>query len=216
MTINDFDYDCMQRKKIAASAKHIKRGSKSKRCTLPSDNLTAAQLRKRNGEIKNMDLTKPTSFKDFKTWPIDLQKEYLTRYIKEFGCSINDLSMIFNVSPPTLRNYLKKIEFDNSVFSRGKHMSKANRMRFHQWLRNYRPDFTDNKQEGEDPQQVVQDGPTASVAGNLGNGSMMGTPRICMDFTGILNVSQISRTLLSLAEGKRVRVSVTIEEDVDE
>ena len=46
--MHDFDYDAMQKKRIARGASHMKRGSKSKKCTLPSDYLTAAQKRRLN------------------------------------------------------------------------------------------------------------------------------------------------------------------------
>ena len=49
--MNDFDFDVLQKKRIARGAYHRKNGSKSKRCTLPSDYLTAAEKRKLNGEV---------------------------------------------------------------------------------------------------------------------------------------------------------------------
>ena len=42
--MNDFDYDALQKKRIAAGARHMKRGSRSKRCSLPSDNLTPSRM----------------------------------------------------------------------------------------------------------------------------------------------------------------------------
>lgn len=47
--MNDFDYDIVQKKRLVASARKQKCGSKSKKCSLPSDNLTAAQLKAKNG-----------------------------------------------------------------------------------------------------------------------------------------------------------------------
>ena len=45
--MNDFDFDCLQKKRLAQQAKYRKRGSKSKKCT-PSDfsdiDFTAIQL----------------------------------------------------------------------------------------------------------------------------------------------------------------------------
>lgn len=38
--MTDFDYDVKQRRELARAAKYRKRGSKSKKCTLPSDYLT--------------------------------------------------------------------------------------------------------------------------------------------------------------------------------
>lgn len=216
-TIDDFNYDCMEKKRIASGSKHMKRGSKSKKCTLPSDLLTAAQIKKKNGKVINMDMAKPTSLRNFKTWPTDIQKEYLTRYINEFGCTIADLAQIFGCSYSAFRKHLTDIEFDTSVFAVGKRMSKENRFRFRQWLSTYYPEFQSKETprvEAPDSEPVPEvpnqeDHPADSTNER---DSLMGTPRVCMDFTGLLNVHQIANTLLSVANGKRVKVSVVIEE----
>lgn len=215
--IDDFNYDCMEKKRIASGSRHMKRGSKSKKCTLPSDLLTAAQIKKKNGKVINMDMAKPTSLRNFKTWPTDIQKEYLTRYINEFGCTIGDFAQIFGCSYSAFRKHLSDIEFDTSVFAVGKRMSKENRFRFRQWLSTYYPDFkepvqsedTDKKMEDSVPVPVpVQKDPIEERHTD----ALMGTPRVCMDFTGLLNVHQIANTIRSVASGKRVKVSVVIEE----
>ena len=60
--MNDFDYDALQKKRIASGAFHMKRGSRSKRCSLPSDNLTPAQLKRRNGPVSTYKLDQPMSW----------------------------------------------------------------------------------------------------------------------------------------------------------
>lgn len=211
--MDDFSYDCMQKKKTASGARHMKRGSKSKKCSLPSDMLTPAQIKKKHGKVINMDMTKPTSFQDFKKWPVDLEREYLMRYVNELGCTIADLAQIFNIGYSSLRKLLVDIDFDMSVFQAGKRMSKENRFRFRQWLSTYRPDF---QVAERDAQKGL---PTASAEAERiepetekKEDALMGTPRVCMDFTGLLNVHQIANTLMSVANGKRVKVSVVIEE----
>ena len=42
--MRDFDYEVLQRKRIAQQAKHKKKGSKTCKCSLPSDYLTAKQI----------------------------------------------------------------------------------------------------------------------------------------------------------------------------
>lgn len=205
ISIDDFSYDCMIKKRVASGAKHMKKGSKSKKCSLPSDALTEAQLRKRNGEVTNMNMGTPTSLKDFKKWPVDIQKEYLMKYINEFGCTIADLTQIFGCSYSAFRKHLSEIGFDTSVFSTGKRMSQENRFKFRQWLSTYRPEFSDGEQINLDSAAVTKNEERPSS-------TLMGTPRMCMDFTGLLNVHQIANTLLSVANGKRVKVSVVIEE----
>ena len=97
--MNDFDYDALQKKRIAAGARHMKRGSRSKRCSLPSDNLTPAQLKRRNGPVSTYKLDAPMMWDDFKAMPVDLQKKYLTYLVETYGATNEMLGDMFYVHP---------------------------------------------------------------------------------------------------------------------
>ena len=97
--MNDFDYDALQKKRIAAGARHMKRGSRSKRCSLPSDNLTPAQLKRRNGPVSTYKLDAPMMWDDFKAMPVDLQKKYLTNLVETYGATNEMLGDMFYVHP---------------------------------------------------------------------------------------------------------------------
>ena len=97
--MNDFDYDALQKKRIAAGARHMKRGSRSKRCSLPSDNLTPAQLKRRNGPVSTYKLDAPMRWDDFKSMPVDLQKQYLTNLVETYGATNEMLGDMFYVHP---------------------------------------------------------------------------------------------------------------------
>lgn len=97
--MNDFDYDALQKKRIAAGARHMKRGSRSKRCSLPSDNLTPAQLKRRNGPVSTYKLDAPMRWDDFKAMPEDLQKKYLTNLVETYGATNEMLGDMFYVHP---------------------------------------------------------------------------------------------------------------------
>lgn len=97
--MNDFDYDVLQKKRIAAGARHMKRGSRSKRCSLPSDNLTPAQMKRRNGPVSTYKLDEPMGWDDFKTMPVDLQKKYLTNLVETYGATNEMLGDMFYVHP---------------------------------------------------------------------------------------------------------------------
>ena len=97
--MNDFDYDALQKKRIAAGARHMKRGSRSKRCSLPSDNLTPAQLKRRNGPVSTYKLDEPMRWDDFKAMPADLQKKYLTNLVETYGATNEMLGDMFYVHP---------------------------------------------------------------------------------------------------------------------
>ena len=97
--MNDFDYDVLQKKRTAAGARHMKRGSRSKRCSLPSDHLTPAQLKRRNGPVSTYKLDAPMRWDDFKAMPVDLQKKYLTNLVETYGATNEMLGDMFYVHP---------------------------------------------------------------------------------------------------------------------
>lgn len=107
--MHDFDYDTMQKKRIACGASHMKRGSKSKKCTLPSDYLTAAQKRRLNGPVITYKLDEPMSWESFKAMPEDLQKQYILNL--QNTCQANDkmISKLFGKSDVTVGEYRKKL-----------------------------------------------------------------------------------------------------------
>ncbi len=82
--MNDFDYDALQKKRIARGAYHKKNGSKSKGCTLPSDYLTAAQKRKLNGEVKTLELNRPIRREEYCAMTDDEKKQYLEFLIERY------------------------------------------------------------------------------------------------------------------------------------
>ena len=100
--MNDFDYDVLQKKRTAAGARHMKRGSRSKRCSLPSDNLTPAQLKRRNGPVSTYKLDAPMSWYDFRAMPEDLQKQYLTYLIETYKATLPMLGDLFHVHYTTV------------------------------------------------------------------------------------------------------------------
>lgn len=77
--MDDFTYDVIENKRIASGARHRKRGSKSRRCVMPSDLLTAAERKRLNGHVKNYNLSAPMKWAEFKAMPDDLQLEYLEK-----------------------------------------------------------------------------------------------------------------------------------------
>ena len=73
--MDDFTYDCWQKKQLAQQARHRKRGSKSRKCSLPSDNLTKKQWKERNGKTLSINLNQPTSWVIFKEVSKPTQEE---------------------------------------------------------------------------------------------------------------------------------------------
>ena len=85
--MNDFDYDCMQKKRIAMGAfAHINR--KRGGCALPSDTLTEKQRKEKNGEVKSYNITRPMPWHEFKAMPDDLKREFF-RNMQSFGHTVD-------------------------------------------------------------------------------------------------------------------------------
>ena len=129
--MNDFDYDVLQKKRTAAGARHMKRGSRSKRCSLPSDNLTPAQLKRRNGPVSTYKLDAPMRWDDFKAMPVDLQKQYLTNLVETYGATNEMLGDMFYVHP----TYVGAVKKALGVVSHNPHrvIGEKKAIRDHMW-----------------------------------------------------------------------------------
>ena len=100
----EFNTEVKQRKSIARGAYHKKGGSKSKKCSLPSDNLTAAQKRKLNGPVETYAINRPMSYEAFKAMPRDLQQAHLDYIQNRFATGITSVGKyVFGLAPETLR-----------------------------------------------------------------------------------------------------------------
>lgn len=99
--MNDFDYDCMQKKRVARGAfAHVSR--KRGKCRLPSDFLTHAQRKEKNGEVKSYNITRPMPWAEFKTLPEDLKREFF-RNMQSFGGTASWLADEMGAVSATIR-----------------------------------------------------------------------------------------------------------------
>ena len=102
--MNDFDYEVKQKRELARAARYRKRGSKSKKCSLPSDYLTQKQLRERNGNVEYYSLNAPMKWATYKTMPDDLKAEYITSLANRYHVTQTDIAEMMGVS----RSYMVK------------------------------------------------------------------------------------------------------------
>lgn len=103
--MTDFEYDCLQKKRLAGQAKYRKRGSKSKKCSLPSDRLTNKQWKDKCGPVITYSLNKPMTWDDFKKMPVDIQAQYITNLQQNYGVTAVDLGDMFGVRALTVRKH---------------------------------------------------------------------------------------------------------------
>lgn len=151
--MNDFDFENMQKKRIAQGARHRVCGSKSKKCSLPSDMLTPAQKRKLNGPVERYDMGKPIPWDRFTVMPKDLQVSYLEGLHKNYGIGENRLAELFGVSIGTIRRYLSAKDL------RG-------RMGFHAVPTNAQKSAWERFLTGEDAVEPANEGPVETRPAN--------------------------------------------------
>lgn len=130
--MNDFDFDIMTKKRIARGAAARKCGSKSRRCTLPSDYLTDAQKKARNGKMSTYNLSKPMTYEQFKLMPRDLQREYLLKLRNDMHASTRVIAQMFGCSDETVRVAIHNLGINTG----GKKMlmNLDQLMRWNNWL----------------------------------------------------------------------------------
>lgn len=105
--MNEFDWEVLQRKSIARQAKHRKRGSRSKKCSLPSDGMSQKQWKERNGQVMEYNMSKPMKWKDFKYMPQDLQQQYLVGLRDKHGATQKAVAEMLGITPNAFSTYLR-------------------------------------------------------------------------------------------------------------
>lgn len=104
--------DTREKKSAARGARARVSGSKSKYCGLPSDYLTAAQLKRRNGPVLTYNVTKCLSYKEFKRLPDDLQRAYLSTISRVYRVPMLSIAEAMGCSHGTMSSILQRLELD--------------------------------------------------------------------------------------------------------
>ena len=151
--MNDFDFDVMQKKRIANNAAHMKRGSKSKKCSLPSDHMTPAEWKRRNGPVSTYSLNKPMDWETFKSLPVDIQQSYIDILQSRFNVTTSAISRdLFGKTGPTLKNHMEKTGI-KYIQMKGRNMSAEEKDLWKSWLSPVAPEWAPAE---EDPAKVQQ------------------------------------------------------------
>lgn len=105
-----FVSDSREKKTIARGAAHRKGGSKSKKCTLPSDYLTEKQRKELNGAVESFDLKKFYTWAEFKALPADIQIEWMNHMTEKYSVGYSKIAeVVFHVYPSQVKSWLTKI-----------------------------------------------------------------------------------------------------------
>lgn len=106
---NLMEQEIQERKRLTYGSRHRVNGSHSKRCTLPSDHLTAAQKKKLNGEVFYMGLDNPMKYAEFQKMSEESQREYIQHLRSKYGFGMNMIAKILGISYSTMRNICKRL-----------------------------------------------------------------------------------------------------------
>lgn len=191
--MSDFEYDCLQKKRLARQAQYKKNGSKSKKCTLPHEYLTEKQLRERNGVMTTYNLSKPMDWKTFKSMPVELQKEYIAKLIEKHGVNVVGLLELFDINRSTLMRHMQ-VSGMNFTFSKGHRMSKEQK------------DSWDEFCHGSDSvaevvgEEHVEPLPEPNKRDSEPEAKRIQTPKmtmekLCLNFNGNLDTAMIANSL---------------------
>ena len=131
--MKDFDYEVKERKKIANQAKYRKNGRKSKKCSLPSDSLTPAQIKKMNGECKVYKIGQPISFNEFKSYPVEMQIKYLEWMRDNLGANRQMIVETLGISNGYIYTYAKSALGRTDLWRR--QATEQNKKLFRKWLK---------------------------------------------------------------------------------
>ena len=119
-----------ERKRVARGARRKINGSKSKKCTLPSDFYSRKEINKMSGPVKRWDLGKPMDWETFKKMPKDLQSEYVAK-LAAMGAKRKDLADMFGVSIDAFSQYMFTHHHGETPF---KETRSVDKQEFEKWL----------------------------------------------------------------------------------
>lgn len=149
--MNEFDYEVKSRKSLVPSAKKRRDGSKSRKCSLPSDHLSRKEWNERNGPVMTFNPSKPMSWEQFTNGGLSpaIKEEYLNGLIARYSVNQRIIAQMFGIAPATLQRAIKK-ENLNVNFVKGKFPNKEQMEQFRLFLEGYQEPRNDDETIDED------------------------------------------------------------------
>lgn len=186
--MNDFEYDVMEKKRIARMAKYRRNGSKSKKCPMSTDHMTRKQWEERCGELHTYNMNEPKSWDQFKEMPIHIQREYLEYLVKNYNVNATSLGMMFSVRPLTVRRHIEANKL-GITFKVGNSMNTKQK---NEWLR-----FLDGVAEPEETDGTECEAKEQQQHINCMDS--MNMKRFSLTFEGKIDVNMIANSIVSIA-----------------
>lgn len=183
--MNDFEYDCLQKKRLAQQARYRRRHGKRK-CTLSTDYMTQKQWKERCGVVLTINYNKPVSWDVFKELTAKTQEEYVRHLMDTYGANATSLAAMFDVQPLTVRRFLSSKEL-NISFPVGRSMNTEQKTAWEKFLK-----------EEQDSLKAVESVPLTPVSGAMiaaPAASAMSMKNVSLSFSGKIDVNAIANSL---------------------
>lgn len=198
--MTDFEYDCMKKKQIAGQARYRKRGSKSKKCTLPSDRMTRKQWKERCGPVMTYNMNKPMAWESFKKLSKSTQEEYINTLQQKYGATAVDLGKMFGVQALTVRKHVIANGLEVS-FPRGHAMTTMQRVEWDKFLNrsdsSIVPDFEEHEENNSNDTLTGTENNqfNNSHGDSFNEDAKMSMKRFSVQFSGAINVDMVANSL---------------------
>lgn len=195
--MTEFEYDCYRKKTVAHSATRRKGGSKSKKCSLPSDHMTQKQWNERCGQVMSYNIGKPMAWAEFSQLPRDLKEEYMNNLIEKYNANARTMAEVFGVSVATVFRVVKA-EGLNVAFLKGKHPTGEKYDAFRKFM---------NVESGMDEEVVVDNIEVAEEPSETANpvveAQKTKLDSFTMNFSGEINVDMLANSLRYILSGSK-------------
>lgn len=197
--------DIREKRSAGRGARHKKCGSRTSYVSMPSDHITPAEWKRRNGKVNTYQLGVPMTWAQFRSMPADLREEYIKRLRETYHITKTELAEAFEVSFKTLNAALNDCQL-SGLFPVGCKMKRADREAFRAFW------------HGEDPSEEEEDPPVAepSEQSDLSMEDLpSGAPAsfalrsFQFQFSGAFHMDQLTNTMRRLVpEGTEVTVTI--------
>lgn len=99
--MNEFDYDCYLKKRIARGASKS-RNNHGYATALTPKPYTNKEITKMHGPVYTVNYRKPMTYEELKTLPAEMQKKYLEHLMSRFDIRLGTLEYMLGKSPTVL------------------------------------------------------------------------------------------------------------------
>ena len=195
--MTEFDYDCYRKKNVAHSAARRKGGSKSKKCSLPSDRMTQKQWNERCGQVMSYSIGKPMAWAEFIKLPKDLKEEYMNNLIEKYDANARTMAGVFGVSVATVFRVVKNDDL-NVTFLKGKHPSGEKYEAFRRFMDG---DADVEEDVAVDDVEVFEE--VSEGVNSTGEVQKTRLDSFTMNFSGEINVDMLANSLRYILSGSK-------------